>query len=257
MEAALIKRLREELAAGQGADGGWGYVAGNMSRPEPTLLATAVGGEGVAWLASAELGWVGLLAPAVLWNRHQGLALRCLARMDSLKGRPVADVSDFDGSLPGWGWAPGNAAWVVPTAMAALSLRRAGDRAETLALAFLSDRRCQDGGWNYGNPRVNGRAQPSQPEPTAWAVLASPRGSIPTDGVLRRWDGEVLSARTLALLLLAAAAHGFSTATWAARLRARMERAPAPLDRRLDHCALAVAALERHEGASCPFTGDS
>ena len=37
---------------------------------------------------------------------------------------------------------------------------------------MLLDRRCRDGGWNYGNRRVLGADLPSYPETTALALMA-------------------------------------------------------------------------------------
>lgn len=92
------------------------------------------------------------------------------------------DLVDFDSSLQGWPWRPQNASWVEPTAHSVVALKRVeasglkerlpGIRARIdAAERMLLDRRCMDGGWNYGNTRVRGVTLPSYPETTALALL--------------------------------------------------------------------------------------
>ena len=80
--------------------------------------------------------------------------------------------------LPGWPWRPGNASWVEPTALSVLCLKRSS-RKDAPAQAridagvkLLLDRRCDDGGWNYGNRRVYRVPLESYPETTGLALLA-------------------------------------------------------------------------------------
>jgi len=66
---------------------------------------------------------------------------------------------------------------VEPTALALLALDAASAVAAHRARAdeavrYLSDRRCQGGGWNFGNPFMLGAYLPPRPHPTAWALLA-------------------------------------------------------------------------------------
>ena len=74
--------------------------------------------------------------------------------------------------LHGWPWRPGNSSWVEPTSFALMALKRHGGHARVAeAEAMILDRRCEDGGWNYGNRRVYDVALPSFPETTAVALL--------------------------------------------------------------------------------------
>ena len=87
-------------------------------------------------------------------------------------------VVEFDPKLSGWPWQPGDSSWIEPTAHTLMALKCAarGDREAARRIEFgerlLLDRRCADGGWNYGNRRVLRRDLPSYPETTALALLA-------------------------------------------------------------------------------------
>ena len=88
-------------------------------------------------------------------------------------------VVDLDPSLKAWPWRPGNASWIEPTAHALVALKKArsaGTRPRIEARIrmgekMILDRRCGDGGWNYGNRKVLGTELPSYPETTALALL--------------------------------------------------------------------------------------
>ncbi len=87
---------------------------------------------------------------------------------------------EFDASLSGWPWESGSSSWVEPTAHALMALRQVARRGVAAGLsarmdmgrAMLLERRCRDGGWNYGNRRVLGADLPSNPETTAMALMA-------------------------------------------------------------------------------------
>jgi hypothetical protein len=86
---------------------------------------------------------------------------------------PSATVK-LNPNLPGWGWTLGTFGWVEPTARAllALQLLRPSARAQIQdALAFLADRECDGGGWNYGNPAVLGVALEPYAQTTAAALI--------------------------------------------------------------------------------------
>jgi hypothetical protein len=58
---------------------------------------------------------------------------------------------------------------------------------------MLLDRRCRDGGWNFGNRRVLGADLPSYPETTALALMAlnghaAVQWGAALDGVGRAWQ---------------------------------------------------------------------
>lgn len=88
-------------------------------------------------------------------------------------------VVEMDPSLKAWPWRPGTASWIEPTAHALVALKKASasyggallkDRV-ALGQRMILERRCHDGGWNYGNRKVLGAELPSYPETTALALL--------------------------------------------------------------------------------------
>ncbi len=104
------------------------------------------------------------------------------------EGRPLSRLAhwlrpaivEFDPGLCGWPWQSGASSWIEPTAHALMALRSAQahvhspEAASRIATGerMLLERRCRDGGWNYGNRRVLGADLPSYPETTALALMA-------------------------------------------------------------------------------------
>jgi hypothetical protein len=110
-------------------------------------------------------------------------------------------IVEFDPSLTGWPWEVGASSWVEPTAHALMALRcaaRSGHRPDLagrieMAERMLLDRRCRDGGWNFGNRRVLGSDLPSYPETTALALMAldghaAVRWGAALEGLGRAWQ---------------------------------------------------------------------
>ncbi len=97
---------------------------------------------------------------------------------------------DIDASVQGWPWRTDNSSWVEPTAHALVALKKIQQhevavpnlmslKARVAAgEKMLLDRRCGDGGWNYGNKRVWNAPLPSYPETTALALLGLQGRSI-------------------------------------------------------------------------------
>jgi hypothetical protein len=102
------------------------------------------------------------------------------------------EIAEMDYGLQGWPWRKGNSSWVEPTAHALLAMKKAANQLNPgsirdiltlrervrVAERMMLDRRCLDGGWNYGNKLVRGEALPSYPETTALALLGM-QGSSP------------------------------------------------------------------------------
>lgn len=247
-QADALARGRAFLDRARHPDGGWPYRLGDPPRPEPTVLCAAAGPDArwldAAWLGSADLGWSALLLPAVAWDRDPALCERALDALDTLASEPVEDDHGFDGTLPGWSWVPGTAAWIEPTAFALLSLRRSGRSPQRVADGerLIVDRQCDDGGWNYGNPEVYGARLDGHLDATGWAVLALSPGDAANRG-LAFLAGALQRPSTLNLSLaaLAAAAHDADPSPWLALLAPRIDQDGAR--GRVDLTALACAAL--------------
>lgn len=252
----------EELLDRQNSDGGWGYGRAGSSWTEPTcyaLLALASGELSLSkdsqaarhatqWLASAQRpdgGWapragvdqstwvtsLALLLPPELsagvdrqrasrWllqqsGRESGFVYRLRLR---LLGARLDPTQQFDG----WPWYPGTAAWVAPTALTFLALKKfnssAGDPQVQKRLsegsAFLLARRCRDGGWNHGSTQALGYDSDSYPETTGVALLALHDTKAPEMGkaieVAERHLRESRSLEATSWLTLGLLAHGRS-----------------------------------------------
>src|SRR5207247_1133256 len=113
---------------------------------------------------------------------------------------------EFDPRYGGWPWQPGTSSWVEPTAHTLTALQRAASHihdprlAERIAMGerMLLDRRCRDGGWNYGNRRVLGVDLPSYPESTALALIAlagNPAVDGPAAAALAQWQWQSTGSR--------------------------------------------------------------
>ena len=87
---------------------------------------------------------------------------RALDFLLSLRSETIPPDPRFkqDNTLTGWPWVPGTFGWVEPTAWSLLALSLSGlgghPRAEEGA-RFLLDRQIPSGGWNYGNPALDGK----------------------------------------------------------------------------------------------------
>ena len=205
----------ENIQAAQNPDGGWPYRKGG-SWTEPTvyaLLAHQAGGTpaprnsaAVTWLGALQQpdgGWtprravdgstwvtamVALLPPETIGEERHARAVKWLATQSGMESSPIFRVTSFlrDGKLQGgpdldgWPWFPGTAAWVTPTCLGILALKKCHARRPSAELraridkaqAFLLSRRCADGGWNHGSARALGYDVGSYPETTGQALLA-------------------------------------------------------------------------------------
>jgi len=203
------------IQAAQNPDGGWPYRRGG-SWTEPTvyaLLAHYAGStrnpgadRAVAWLCAAQRadgGWpprpsvaqstwvtalVALLPPDVIGAERHARAVGWLLEQSGMESTTAFRLREFllkgevqDGpEQSGWSWFPGTAAWVTPTCLGILALKKCywrkpapelRERIEA-AQAYLFSRRCADGGWNHGAARALGYNSAYYPETTGQALLA-------------------------------------------------------------------------------------
>jgi hypothetical protein len=158
------------------------------------------------------------------------------------------DDVEFDG----WPWFPGAAAWVTPTALSILAMKKyssAGSSPHNDRIhnridegrRFLLSRRCRDGGWNHGSSKALGYDSGSYPETTGAALLALHDSSA----------SELASAEALAERQLPAC-RSMEAASWltlglASRGR-KVDRVPRPPRNTTMELALSTLAQAAAEG---------
>lgn len=198
----------------QNPDGGWPYQPGGSSWTEPTAyaaLALSIDpsaapqvAAALRWLAAHQLadgGWppqpgvhqsttvtalVALLGPAALGEASYRRGIQWLLRQTGSdtgllnRLRLIAYGRYPSQPAAGWPWFPGTSAWVIPTSLSILALRKTMRLMPGPAIrerldqgeAFLLQHACADGGWNYGTAESFGYTARSYPETTGMALLA-------------------------------------------------------------------------------------
>lgn len=176
--AQAVRKAAEWILSFQNPDGGWGICPLDKESGWQTAWAVYVlnylelgkenSVQGVQWLLNIDI---------MQLNDSDLLAA----------GKKVAQI-DF--SLRGWPWLPGESSWVEPTALAMLAIKGFSASAEVAgrlseAVRYLSDRRCEGGGWNIGNPVMFDLHLPARVTPSALALLAlaeiAPNEILPGD----------------------------------------------------------------------------
>ena len=222
--------LVEALGEARLADGGFGLAGDGTSEAEPTAVAALALDDAAAraWLSAAQRpdgGFAALdgrpespsvAALAALALNDRGAGLRALAHAVSNRAHTVGESGEGDpDGLDGWGWTSDTFSWVEPTSRVLLAtkiLRPADSVTRSEALRILRDRRCPDGGWNYGNANVNGVDLRSYAQTTAVALIALQGEATslvdpPLRFLQRRWRDEP-GGLTLAQTLVALRLHG-------------------------------------------------
>lgn len=214
-EVSLESRL-DFLLRVQNADGGWGYFPGKQSWMEPTVYALLALQGRPEGRAAADRAWRLLLSwqtrdgswrPGTsvqdgTWVTALGVLAACgLNTLDGSGTRGIEWLMDTSGSESrwtvrlmsyfhflgtdvnvnhrGWPWRPGTSAWIEPTALTIVALKKSLERRRDSGVAarvregeeLILSRRDHDGGWNSGNPNVLKYDLPSYPETTALALL--------------------------------------------------------------------------------------
>jgi hypothetical protein len=130
---------------------------------------------------SAFDNWGTIIAFFTLSKLNSGGELRerhlkyLLNSRGNLLDKKASQELHLNGELQAWSWARGTASWVEPTAYGVLALKASGMREHErvkVGEAFLFDRACYEGGWNYGNKEVLKVVLEPMPTNTCFALLA-------------------------------------------------------------------------------------
>jgi hypothetical protein len=205
------------IEAAQNTDGGWPYYKGQTSWTEPTVFALlselAVGGaetdtvrKGIRWLRATQNhdgGWgpqpgvgpstwvtalAGLLPRSLIGDDPGKAGTKWLLEQTGEESTVVFRVRQWmmgnrvidGGADRGWPWFPGTAAWVMPTAISILALKKiqlirpeqpVRERIDA-GRHFLVSHACKEGGWNHGSTHALGYEAKPYPETTGVALLA-------------------------------------------------------------------------------------
>ncbi|MBN1874514.1 MAG: terpene cyclase/mutase family protein [Anaerolineae bacterium] len=205
--AQAIEKAQVFLLHAQTQDGGWSYTPGVQSSPESTcysLLALSAApfpsgaadnakqDKGVAWLKNHvnaggaitlegdnDPHWTTSLAAFTLNYLQQEAALRerCIEWLLTWEGNKTKfnEIIPLNNELVGWPWTSDAFSWIEPTSYALLALKASGYANHARVQegeALLLDRACTEGGWNYGNRIVLGRALDAFLPTTAVALLS-------------------------------------------------------------------------------------
>lgn len=184
----LHQAFAASLRGRRSPDGGFAPGPAGTPEIEPTVLATLAldDGEGRSWLAARQQPDGGFDDPtgrpespstaalAALVLDDLPAARRALAHAVSRRSLPLPNAPD-PSERSGWGWTEDARSLVEPTcrvltAVKALTPRDEPTRAE--ALRLLTERRCAEGGWNFGNASVFDVDLRAYPQTTAVALIA-------------------------------------------------------------------------------------
>jgi hypothetical protein len=202
------------IGAAQNADGGWPYYPGRSSWTEPTAFSLLSGialdaasvQRGAGWLKAtrnSDGGWspqpkvgpstwvtalVALLPETLIGGEAHHGAITWLIEQTGQESSLAHRVRQWmlgnqdlsQGAERGWPWFPGAAAWVMPTAIALLALRKEQKIRPSDSLRvriesgqqFLLTHSCADGGWNHGSTHALGYESKAYPETTGVALIA-------------------------------------------------------------------------------------
>jgi hypothetical protein len=204
------------IEAAQNTDGGWPYEPGRASWTEPSVfallsnldsgLSKASVGRGLDWLRASQNsdgGWspqpktgpstwvtalAAMLPATVLGEETHRKCMKWLLEQTGQESTLVHRIRQWMlgnqdlsvGVEKGWPWYPGAAAWVMPTAMSLLALKKEQAARPSDAIKerivggtqYLLLHSCKEGGWNHGSTHALGYESSAYPETTGVALLA-------------------------------------------------------------------------------------
>jgi len=228
IRSGLHRALVDVLRRTRRPDDGFPTALDGRSEVEPTVVAALAlqDDRALAWLekrqatsgaldekdgrvngpTTAALAALALVAPSA--------AQRSLAFAIRHRGLPLPNAPDPDRRY-GWGWTTDTRSLVEPTARVLLAVNARtpeNDAVREEAVAFMRERQCADGGWNFGNASVYDVDLKSYPQTTAVALISLQGVSAdltrPALRYLRRgWRLEP-GGLTLAQTLVAFRLHG-------------------------------------------------
>jgi hypothetical protein len=169
---ASVGRAVEWLVRRQHADGSWPLSDSSTHGSWTTALAIIA--------LSRFPQYYEKTVSATHWLlKQEGRTPGLLARLISVFFSRTASV-ELDPTLVGWSWHPKTFSWVEPTSYALIALKKVRsslsrtDMIERIRQGELMiyDRKCEGGGWNYGNSKVLGETLWPYPDVTAVALIA-------------------------------------------------------------------------------------
>ena len=157
--------------------------------------------------------------------------------------RITGGKEEFNSAWCGWSWWPGTSSWLEPTVHAVIALRKVAQAGRSAAPArqriveaerMLLDRRCPDGGWNYGAREALGVGLPSYPETTGMALL----------GLLGSRDPSLAGSLSLARKMWKDSPTPMGRAWLSLALRAWGQQPPGDLELNVRYADVLLASLE-------------
>lgn len=166
---AAVGRAWRLLLSWQTRDGGWrpGTTVGDGTWVTALGVLAACALNSLDGAGTRGIGWLMDISGA-----ESRFAVRVMSYLHFLK-------TDVNVNHRGWPWRPGTSAWIEPTALTLLALKKSLEHRRDGAVAarvregeeLIFSRRDRDGGWNSGNPNVLKYDLPSYPETTALALM--------------------------------------------------------------------------------------
>jgi hypothetical protein len=226
--AVNIRRALDWLMQRQRAEGSWSLSDSSTDASWTTALAIIALSRYPQYRERAAAAAHWLLKQE---GRTPGLLARLISAFASHKNAVALNPE-----LKGWAWAPRTFSWVEPTSYALIALKQmrsylGGTNVEERIYQgelMIYDRKCDGGGWNYGNSKVFGEALWPYPDVTAVGLIALQDHKISQAnqeslGALRRMMQETDSGLALCWATICLSIYGDDTHEWKRRIKKRFQ----------------------------------